>query len=339
MIIPHNNINQYQQTSVNGTPAFQGRNHSLKNLDDVCRRVIQEFPVVSNTKLHGYNKVSKYKQYLFYTCDVMSDYRKYYKKSSNPKKMMYKELAGMKQLRIGNCAELADATLIALKLNGIDDTKLLHLYAYNKKTGKLRNLDHSLVGVNFKLPKGYKYHKWLPSENHIEPETRIYPQRNSIIVDAWLGFSEYASVAGEKYKSNRTLIQMNKSGKRECFNTLLDKNEELCYVPLESYAKFKKRDYDYFGQTYPHIVLKKNVNNVGKKDVRGKRAYKIKLPYPLMKAEAKNRYSLKGAISDEELKAKHKAYQNYIDKKYGLNKEYNSAGVFDILLYLFRGMR
>lgn len=310
---------------------FTARNSLLRKADDVSRRVIHEFPVLSNSRLLGYETISESNPYLSYARNLVCEYRKYYKEGVSPKKIYYRELYGMKELKTGNCAELADATFVALKLNGVEDVKRLNLYAYNTKTKSMRDLDHTVIGVNFELPKKYKYHQWIISENYVKPECRIYPQNSSIIVDSWSGFTEYAKQAGDRFKSDKALIESNKKGIYRNLETLLDKDEELCYLPLEDFEKFNKRDYDYFGQTYPDIVLDKNKAKVSQKDVTQKRAYRVSKPHPLLKDELKHRFGLKGAITDDELQVKKQEYIDSVKEKYGLNKAGGTSGGFDIL--------
>lgn len=345
MIIPHNNTYQYQPSGINknNTPNFSARNKMLRDIDDICRGVIQEFPVVSNTKLKGYSSIktnSKLAKFYDYAKEVVCKYREYYDRNTfNIRKKLLKEISGMKELKVGNCAELSDATFIALKLNGVKNAKVMHLFAYNKKYESMRDLDHSIVGVNFRLPKGYKHHNWICGENYFEPECRVYPQNDSIIVDAWAGITEYGKNITRVYKSNKALIESNKKEGLPNQDTLLKEGEELCFVPLPDYYKLKKKDLKYYALKYPKIIKDKNKKKLSdnllqqlltnicpslrkhRKDITSKKRFKFSKISPEIKDEIKLKYSLKSTLSEGEINKRKQKYAELFQKRYGVELE------------------
>ncbi len=341
MIISQNSTNSYQPTSIvkNSTPSFGAVNPKMKELGDISRRVSLEFPALSNTKLIGFKKICSNKNnynYLLYVQKLMSKYREYYNCSSNARKVLLRELSGMKNMKIGNCGEMADATYIALKLNGVEDVKLVQLYAYDKSTGSMRNLDHTVVGINFRLPKGYKYHKWDSSEHRIDSSCRIYPENDSVIVDTWAGFTDYGKNAAEFYKSNRALIECNKL-EYSPRNHLLYDSEGLCYIPIKEY-KLKDMDFKYFEKTYPKLILDKNKSSsevktnlfkriinstfgIKRKDILQRKRYKFNEMSEHVKTELKYNCGLKSAPTAEEMAHARAEYQKAINKKYNIKNK------------------
>ena len=341
MIISQNSTNSYQPKCItkNNTPSFGAVNPKMKELGDISRRVRLEFPALSNTKLMGFKNINsniRNYNYLVYVRKLMSKYREYYNCSTNARKVLLRELSGMKKMNIGNCGEMADATYIALKLNGVEDVKLVQLYAYDKSTGSMRNLDHTVVGINFRLPKGYKYHKWDSSEHRIDNSCRIYPQNDSIIVDTWAGFADYGKNAAEYYKSNRALIECNKL-EYSPRNRLLYDSEELCYIPIKEY-KLKDMDFKYFEKTYPNLILDKNKSSsevktnlfrrilnsafgIKQKDVTQRKKYKFDEMSDHIRAELRYNCGLKSAPTAEEMAHARAEYQKIINEKYNLKVE------------------
>ena len=262
-MIVSNNINSrynYKNTT------FTSRSKMLKDADDICRRVVTEFPATySCSKLLKFDTLTKYSEggRLQGYCDSLIKLsRKNYSAPSEVDYQLWREFANIKKYKVANCGELADATQIALKLNGYEDAKLLDLYAYNKDTKTMRNLDHSVVGLNFKLPDDYKYNIYNIAYN-ISPDFRIYPQNNSIIVDSWLGKAEYAKAITSEYNTNKGLIRgKSKYSYMAPDEKLLKEGEEFCFVPIYQPFKISDGALSHFGETYGSVILSKNRGKV-----------------------------------------------------------------------------
>ena len=264
MQITSNNI--YQSNLKNCQPNFKSRSAALRDVDDIGRRVIKEFPVMySNSKLYRYNSLDKTEigpKLKCFSEDLIKAMRRNYLIPEDNDSQLFRQLTDMKKYKAGNCGEIADLTKVALNLNGYEDVKCLDLYAYNKETKIMRSLDHSVAGINFKLPDKYQY--CYSSRTKVDPKYRIYPQNDSIIVDTWLGKSEYAKQMGAEYNSNKALMHgTDKTWKPiEEGRTLLEENEELCYVPVCQPCFITKDGLSALGRKYENLILKKNKGKV-----------------------------------------------------------------------------
>ena len=259
-------INNYNLAQAN-KPAFRSRCSEIRSADDICRRVMREFPsVYSNSKLFRYDTLKKYSEGAKLKCyseELLRESRMHYNAPSSIDYQYYREFANMKKYKVSNCGELADATQLALMLNGHEDVKILELYAYNKDTKTMRNLDHSVVGINFKLPKKYEYNYYHKQYN-LSPDYRIYPQKDSIIVDSWLGKSDFAKNLTSDYNSHKGLIR----GTKHCWEelspdaTLLKEGEEFCFVPIYQGLRMSDNAVSHFGKKYKGLILERNKGKV-----------------------------------------------------------------------------
>lgn len=246
MIISQNK--PYQQ------PTFTSRSLEIKKAGDVCRRVMNEFPIVNSyTRIFKFGSRTKNK-----SLDKLEDYlsvltdkfRDYYD-VDNLTKYFSREILGLKKHKIGNCHEIADATYMALKVNGYEDVKPLWLYAYNPKRKIMRDLDHVVIGINFKTPDGYKYKDGDPI--FMSPKHRIYPQKNSIVIDSWAGFAEYGKNLKEKYNRKELILGLRKDTE---VKPLLKQEEELCFVPVEQEERMPDSLIPFFKTLFPQLSLK-----------------------------------------------------------------------------------
>ena len=304
---------------------FTSRSLALRQADDVCRRVMQEFPTVySTTKLNRFSvldKTRKYVNFQNFIGRIVGKYHINYTNVDGLDAQLQKEISGMKQYKVGNCAELADAANIALRLNGYKDVKILNLFAYNRSTKKMRDLDHTVAGIDFKLPEKYEYCKYLLFSKNIEPKYRIYPQKDSIIVDPWAGFCEYGKNATEKYNSRRDLIKGLKTYPRYVLEgeTLLKPDEELCFIPVYEDNYVKQELLPSYGKEYYGLILPKNRNNVDLDKA------KPLIPFDgLSKCDVESykiKFGLKSAMNLDDFHEMTQARINEIKEKYGVNSD------------------
>ena len=239
--------NQYSK------PAFTSRSANLKKADDVCRRVMNEFPIVnSDTRLLKFSAIIKklsFGRMEEYLSVLMDKFRDYYD-VENLSKYYEREILGMKKHKLGNCHEIADATYMALRINGYEDVKPLWLYAYNPRFKTMRDLDHVVIGINFRTPKGYKYKNGDPM--FMSPSHRIYPQNDSIVIDSWAGFTEYGKNLKDKYNRKELSMALRKDTK---VKPLLKSNEELCFVPVEQEERMPEMLLPFFKNLFPQLSL------------------------------------------------------------------------------------
>ena len=264
----------YRYNSLN----FKARNVSLRKADDICRRTMNEFPVYLSTRLKGYSTIAQEKNLYDFYEGMISCVRQYYISADTANGQLFRELSAMKQQKTGNCAELADASYVALKMNGFKDVERVSLFAYNPKEKTMRDLDHIATMVNLDLPQNYTYCPLsiLNSKNGPSSEYRVYPKKDTIIVDSWCGMTDYASNMKQIYNHNSTLIK-NTEKKGQIQDTLLKKGEELCYVPVSDGIYLNPMDYSYLNGTYKGLVKPANKKNIPQIDYS--QSYEYNLPY------------------------------------------------------------
>ena len=169
-------------------------------------------------------------------------------------KLYKRKILGLKKHKTGNCGEITDATYMALKINGYEDVKPLWLYAYTPNKKVLRDLDHAVVGINFRTPSDYKYKKGEPVFMHAK--YALKPQKDSIIVDSWAGFSEYGkNLSGKNgcVYDRKDLLQGLTNDKKA--KSLLKKGEELCFVPIEPEERMPDDMISMFKELFPQLSL------------------------------------------------------------------------------------
>lgn len=241
--------------SVNQSTAFTSRNMPIRMADSVMRRVRLEFPTYSGSKIKLCNNAEKNERvvkFIRFVSMFNEEFRLYYFFPGSARRSFYREILGMKKNKVGNCGELADATVLALKMNGYCDAKKVELCALNKKTGKIRRLDHytTVVGLNGKkTDSGF-----------------IIPNRDAIVVDSWAGFTDDTQGANQIYK-NRSWSSSIAVEKNNIIK--LNDAETICFSEVPD-NKITKEDFDYLIKVFPNLLLKnKCVKQVYYPDVRG----------------------------------------------------------------------
>lgn len=279
MHITTNNTNNYNDYR----PNFASRHAIIRDLGDISMLVKREFPIISNTNIEAKKNycTPAYNLYRF-SSGLINEIRSFSKINSTPAMNIIKSIDAIKQFKVGNCGEASLVSYIACKLNGYKDAKEMFLYAYNTKTNKLRRLDHTVVGVNFKNPSKIK-----PKDFDGE----IYLNDNSgIIVDSWLGKVDYAKNMNTEYNLNH-------------FGKALSPDEKLCYCPKTERNELSSKDMLYIENQHPTIV--KNRKNCILKKIRYKLIPKNKYKYePIrnsLKEIYKRNYHLKNSLPQSEI--------------------------------------
>ena len=273
--------------NLNNNIPYTSRNKEIKEIDKVCRVVINEFPVLSNSKFNSTISVSKsprVKNYVDYLSNLIYKTRIHAYIGRTPQDKLFREIANMKNYKAGNCGELSDAAYVALKLNGYEDVKILDLFAYNKKTKSMRPIDHTVVGVNFKESEngGYDFvhtynNKYLMAQDRYK--YRTYPDNKSVIVDPWMGFVDYGKASSEKFKANKAL------------KVDLDADEELCYIAHKDVFNLEDKDMEYFKNEYPNLIKNKKVTSVSDTS-----AYSVKTMSAKIVDELREAFNLKKLV-------------------------------------------
>ncbi len=246
-------INNYYNKS-SYTPTFTSRNRNVRIADDVCRKVNKEFLVFSNTRLNQFEscnsdiRLLRYKEALG---DIINMFRFYYCQESFPQQI-FKMLDGMKLLKAGNCEEFANATYLALKMNGYNNASVLYLYSYNPKTKNIVDLDHVVTALNFKLPSGYKF---IDPEKAPKLKNLLKLNNESLILDAWAGFADSGAGAIRKYKTNIVLPEK------------VGSDDKILALPLKR-PKLDEEEVEFLKYKYPGLLLHKSECHLDVDDIK-----------------------------------------------------------------------
>ncbi len=245
---------------------FGNKSVDLKRADDICRRVRLEFPLYSTSKIKLYKNIDKNektKNFQHFISQFMEEFRAYYIEGTPPKIQYYKEILGLKKNKIGNCGEITDATILALKMNGYNKVKKLSLYAYNPETNSAHKIDHCVAGLNITPKKGYKTFN-PEKDKHVEKKHLIFPDENSIIIDSWAGFTDTPKNSELKYKTNNWCCNIQISEEDNTIHNIfqLKENEKIGYL-IEEEPKFKPSDIKYYVSVFPGLVIKNPLGQKG----------------------------------------------------------------------------
>ena len=279
---------------------FAAHNKKIKVADDVCRMVMREFPVYSNTKFENYYRKRNETLYQLYgySGSLIGEIRGYSSQASNPLEYYLRKLSAIKKFKAGNCSELADVTAISLRLNGVKNADAYSLHAYNQKTGKVRELDHTVVGVNLTRP--------IPQPTNSTKE--FYGLDNGgIIVDPWAGFADSERSASATFKSDKRFHL--KLEPDEIVVYSLSKNVELGNI-------LNKKDVLYLKHQYPELIKSKKFSLWDKIlwKFMDKSKYNFEEISIGLKEAIKRNYKLKSALSEN-------ALIELLNKKIGKNCE------------------
>ena len=208
MKITQNSINGYPNNS-NKQPNFTARNKIVRDLGDIAMLARREFPMVSDSMIYekGIKNDAAWKVYR-YVSGLVSEIRGYSSQQKTTQKIVLSMFDAVKQLKIGNCRESAYVANVACRINGFKSATTYELSAYNRKTKRIRDLGHSLVGIN------------MEKSGVLKPSNADYtvyiPTNKSFIIDNWLGKTDYGK--NMNYKVH------------PFFATKIDANEVICYV-------------------------------------------------------------------------------------------------------------
>lgn len=238
MYIASNNYNNFKSN----TPTFGSRNQLIRTADNVCRNVNREFQIFSNTRLDKFSSCDYEISFLRYKealGDIINAYRWFYSLEEYPQKI-FKMLDGMKSFKAGNCDELANATCVALKMNGFKDARVCYLYSYNPKTKKVCDLDHSVTVLNLGLPKDYGF---ASTDNLPSYKELLKPNNKTLVIDTWAGFADSSRGAVVRYNTDVPL------------SVKLNKGENIMFLPLKDIPMTDK-ELEFLKYKYPKLLLK-----------------------------------------------------------------------------------
>ena len=153
---------------------FTSRNSEIRFADNLVRKINQEFPRVSVTKIECFKNSKEFDFLIENLWDLTSLMRsvlgRKFIKTENPVEKIKLILDTIKNKKLGNCKESAQLSLIVAKMNGIKNCKVAYLLSPENY-----DYDHAIVFVEGKNP---------------------------YIIDAWLGFADYVPNAIKKYQKD-----------------------------------------------------------------------------------------------------------------------------------------
>ena len=197
---------------------FNARNPKIRFADDLARKINQEYPRQSATKMECLKNAQNYPEAindLRLSIRVMREDRKsnvrFFASTSELVERLFNTI---KKHKKGNCGESAELTLISSKLNGIENC--IKACIENPYGG---DFDHAVVLVKDKKP---------------------------YIIDAWLGFADYVPNAIKRYQGEfRKYFEFDQYGEKmlikEDFHYLNEK------IPPKELNKIKKN--------HPEVII------------------------------------------------------------------------------------
>ena len=208
---------------MNNSVSFTSRNPTIRFADDIARRINKCYPMVSNSKISGFNNADKFEmlqdRYLTKLEDVRNLQNFLLLNVDSLKEALQLFTFPIKELKIGNCGESVILSELAVRANGIRDC--FHAVL---TTAAGDEFDHAVLVV----------------KNNNKP----------YIIDSWLGFADYIPKVIERYKSEFS----------QYFAEL--KNEKIKFAPVENCSMniFRKLYPNYsekfLKKLYPELVLK-----------------------------------------------------------------------------------
>ncbi|MCR5265331.1 MAG: hypothetical protein K6E29_01900 [Cyanobacteria bacterium RUI128] len=299
--------------------SFTAKNPTLKEIDDIRRLVNREFSTYLGTKLAGFSNIHRNRKISDFSGDMIENTRRYYLDAETSNKKLYRELYAIKHNKTACCAEYSDAAYVALRLNGYENVERMNLFAFNPVKGTMRDLDHTVVGVNFEIPKNYEYcPSWiLNSKKGPDPKYRINPNRDAIILDAWVGITDYAKEIKATYCNHRGLIK-NANKNTPHNKTLLLEGEELCYVPIKDGVDLTQKDLSYLNGAYKDLVKPCNKKLVPVVDISNDREYHFPQIRDCVELRTRYKNGMKNSPSDAEYEIIEEQYMQSVYERIGL---------------------
>lgn len=165
---------------------FNSRNSVVRNADRICRFVNSEFTSLSSSKIPARCNFNKDFYHVFKRV-----HDKILKLVRNPIECISDNIEefsmlskNVKKYHVANCAELTRITKIILAINGIKST-LIEPLLVDKNGVIKKNIDHTMLAIVLNKNKGIM---------------GLFSKHNNIlIVDPWLGITDFAPKVEEKY--------------------------------------------------------------------------------------------------------------------------------------------
>jgi len=217
--------------------SFYGRSRDIKSAWQIMHKIKSEYPAsspyVANYLSSKHNKpisdtnISNERLYVL---------RKIHKLNINSD-LKYSEslLSLVKRTKVMNCKENSELACLIALVNGFKDCVCVD-FASKISDGVFADIDHTILLVNQKMPKGKirlnKFHS-----DHATQESAFVPSKKSIVVDPIYGIVDYWDNAVYQYqnlelsRNNFYVIAREKLINKEDINELKRKHPELLLNP------------------------------------------------------------------------------------------------------------
>ena len=228
-----------QNTKSNTTPQFGARAPIIRDTEKICRLINSEFPAISSTKISEFDNTKEIKafqnlaDYIYYKIKttVRDPAWKAYNKTT-PEDFYIKLVEMVKTNRVANCADFSKLCNLICKINGIKSQKC-ELTLVSPEGRLVGNIDHAI-------------HAFRVDNKEMPIFAKLGNLKNTIIIDPWLGFAEFAPNTEIKFKSEFNKFFQIPDGYSIALNTGGFGEPE---IPPESIEKLRK--------LFPNLILKK----------------------------------------------------------------------------------
>ncbi len=206
---------------------FTSRNAKIRFADNLARRVNNEFPRISSTKVQTLSKIKDKMAVLSRIQKQIILMRDEIKTTMNKDTQIYSQVKSIinliKNEKVGNCSESSFLTLVSARVNG------------------LKNCFFGYV----ESPKGYNYdHSFIIVGDGEKP----------YIIDAWFGFADYVPNTIKRYQNEF----------RHCFDFKEARTNEMVIkidndTVFDSFNKeFDKKDLRKIKKIVPNLIANKD---------------------------------------------------------------------------------
>lgn len=207
------------QINTNSNINFNARNPQIRFADDITRKINQEFPRFSATRMECLNASKLFVNEIEAQCgkiNKMRDYKKAYETKPTLVEKAKSLFSTIKLFQLGNCGESAELAFMFAKINNIKDCVIAGLYH-----PKGNDYDHAVLFVKGKKP---------------------------YIIDPWLGFADYIPNAIKRYQGEF----------KNCFELLDDEQIIFKEEPHVLNYDFTKKEVNKLKKAYSQYKLNPN---------------------------------------------------------------------------------
>ena len=244
--------------------SFKSRNEAIRKADRITRAVNSIYPHISESKIKKSVEHQQAKRFPDNICYKLGNFK--LKKSIELDNLRYKQGEGidlfrdiinmLKQKKIGNCYESAVVAQIIGKIHGINNIYPSKIFFNKNRSGHQMQLDHVVAIITDKSFKPDGYYS--------------FKNKDAIIVDPWLGVTEYVGDYINKLRTSFVNIfpaipdsKISYKILKSITNTLEGFRNERKYVfkpdfsfKLHTNELLSLEDTETLKKEYPELILK-----------------------------------------------------------------------------------